>query len=82
MYADDQIGLQPDEVMSILEVVPGAALILVELAVDSSPPFTGAFRAPNLVPILICSSHPRTGSQDTFSHAGVERGFFENLFLS
>jgi hypothetical protein len=37
MYADDQVGLVADEVMSILEVIPGATLILVELAVDFSP---------------------------------------------
>lgn len=37
MYADDQTGLLLDQITSVLEVIPGAALILVELAVDFSP---------------------------------------------
>jgi hypothetical protein len=37
LYADDQSGLLPTELFSILEVMPKATLLMVELAFDFSP---------------------------------------------
>jgi hypothetical protein len=37
LFADDQTGLLPSEVFGILEVMPAARLLLVELAFDFSP---------------------------------------------
>jgi hypothetical protein len=45
LYADDRTGLLPGEVLSILQVMPGVKLTMVELAFDFSPisPVTRAF---------------------------------------